>query len=165
MYWKQWLQTLLSLVILLGILEILLPPGDLGKFSRLVLGLVLMLAVLQPLTIFLNQDVRDLDLSWISGSPSNLDVQTQGEKVQIAATTPFLKQDEGALTTQLEDVLRGLDYIDDVKVQVQGGKQGKVLLQIFLQPFVTSSAEAVRDIAASLLNVPVSQISVERWTE
>jgi stage III sporulation protein AF len=66
MYWREWLQSLLGLVVLLGVLEMLLPSGELAKYSKLVLGLALMLAFLQPLTILLNQDVRDLDLSWIS---------------------------------------------------------------------------------------------------
>ena len=46
MYWKQWLQTLLTLAVLLGILEMLLPSGELAKYSKLVLGLALMLASL-----------------------------------------------------------------------------------------------------------------------
>ncbi len=165
MYWKQWLQTLLSLVILLAILEMLLPSGELGKYSRLVLGLVLMLAVLQPLAIFLNQDIRDVDLSWISGGPPDPSVQIRGEQVQLAATTPFLQQDTGVLATQLEDVLRSLDYVHEVKVKVKGSERGSTLLQVFLQPFETSSAETVSHIVASLLNIPVKQVSVERWTE
>lgn len=165
MYWKQWLQTLLGLVILLGILEILLPPGELGKFSKLVLGLVLMLAVLQPLTIILNQDIRDLDLSWISEDSPDFSVQARGEKMQLAATTPFLQHDQSPLASQLEDILRDLDYIDNVEVRMPDSGRGTTLLQIFVQPFAASSAGEIADIVASLINVPVNQISVERWTE
>ena len=38
MYWKQWLLTLLSLVVLLGVSELLLPPGELARYAKLVLG-------------------------------------------------------------------------------------------------------------------------------
>ena len=45
MYWKQWLQTLLTLAVLLGILKCSF-LRELAKYSKLVLGLALMLAVL-----------------------------------------------------------------------------------------------------------------------
>ena len=56
MYWKQWLQTLLSLVVLLGVSELRSPWGS-CRFAKLVLGLCLMLAVLQPLVLLVNQDL------------------------------------------------------------------------------------------------------------
>ncbi|HBN95175.1 MAG TPA: hypothetical protein DDZ66_02655, partial [Firmicutes bacterium] len=107
MYWREWLQTLLSLVILLGIVEMLLPSGELAKYSKLVLGLALMLAILQPLTILLNQDLQNMDLTWISTISSEPQVQVLAERVQLAATTPFLKQDEVTFATQIETVLLG----------------------------------------------------------
>ena len=165
MYWREWLQTLLSLVILLGIVEMLLPSGELAKFSKLVLGLALMLAVLQPLAILLNEDIQSMDLTWNSEMSPEPQVQVLAEKVQLAATTPFLKQDEIALAAQIETVLLGLEYVEDVKVHIQSPGQGNALIHVFLQPFTTISAETVGKMVASILNVPVNTISVKRWAE
>ncbi len=165
MYWREWLQTLLSLVILLGIVEMLLPSGELAKYSKLVLGLALMLAILQPLTILLNQDLQNMDLTWISTISSEPQVQVLAERVQLAATTPFLKQDEVTFATQIETVLLGLEYVENVKVHIESTGQSDALIHIFLQPFGESRKKTVGEIVASMLHVPVNQISVERWRE
>ncbi len=165
MYWRQWLQTLLCLVILLGVVEMLLPSGELAKFSKLVLGLALMLALLQPLTILLNEDIQNLDLTWISEIAAEPQVQVLAERVQLAATMPFLKEDETALATQIEAVLLSLDYVEDVKVQIESTGQQGTIVHVFLQPFAMTSTEPVGNLVASMLNIPENQIAVKRWLE
>lgn len=75
MYWRQWLQTLFSLAVLLAVLELLLPSGELAKFARLVLGLSLMLAVLEPVVLLVNEEMLGVDLTWLQGGEDAPDVQ------------------------------------------------------------------------------------------
>ncbi|HBG01564.1 MAG TPA: hypothetical protein DDW87_08340 [Firmicutes bacterium] len=163
MYWKEWLQTLLSLVVLLGIVEMLLPSGELAKFSQLVLGLALLLAVLQPLTLMLNGDLQGVDLSWISGMSREPQVQVLAERIQLAAATPFLQQDEGALATQIEKVLLSLEQIEDVQVEIDSSKNNHPLVTVSVKPFAADLVEVVQQVVASMINVPVNEVLVKRW--
>ncbi|HKM43412.1 MAG TPA: stage III sporulation protein AF [Limnochordia bacterium] len=165
MYWKQWLQTLLGLVILLCVLEMLLPSGEMAKFSKLVLGLALMLAVLQPLSILLNQDLYYMDLAWQDALSSEPDVQRLAERVQLAATVPFLKNNEEAVEKQIEDILLSLDDIDHASVQILGAGQRDAPVHIWMRPFSTANAKVVRELVGSILNIPADQILVKLWAE
>lgn len=165
MYWKEWLQSLLSLVILLGILEMILPPGDLAKFSRLVFGLVLMLAILQPLTIILDQGVPSVDLTLSDAHSRAPEIEELSESIQLAATTPFLQQNKEAVVSELEDLLLNLEYIDNVRVEIRGAGQYGALIQVFFEPFATRTARSIGDVVGSVLNVSVSQVSVQPWVE
>jgi len=164
-YWKEWLQTLLGLVIILGMIEMLLPGGELAKFSKLVLGLALMLAVLQPLTILLNRDLQTLELSLdptLSPEPA---VAVLAQKVQVAATMPFLKRDESALAAQVEGVLMNLDYVEDVQVQIHSVDLGAGMIHVSFRPFSENAKASIERIVSSILNVPANQITVEGWAE
>ena len=71
MNWREWLRTLLGLSVLLGLAEMLLPQGNMAKFSKLVFGLVLILAVLEPVVnlVSLNPITIDASLSGTGFEP------------------------------------------------------------------------------------------------
>lgn len=163
MYWKQWLQTLLILVVLLGVLELLLPSGELARFSKLVLGLSLMLAVLQPLVLLFSPEMLGVDLTW-SGEYAP-DLQLKAERLQIAAARPLLEQNEASLTVQLEEALADLDGVENVQVQLLEGVSGEEQVQIYLEPFNAELRLEAARLAAALLNLPVRYIAVLPWTE
>ena len=96
MYWKQWLQTLLSLVVLLGLLELLLPSGELAKYSKLVLGLSLMLAVLQPITLLFNEEFLGVDLAWLKETENIPDVHRLAERISGRPRVQFCRHEEAA---------------------------------------------------------------------
>ena len=105
MYWKQWLQTLLSLVVLLGVSELLLPPGELARFAKLVLGLCLMLAVLQPLVLLVNQDLLGVDLAWLRGTDVAPEVELSAERLQWAGIQVLWQEHDQQFAAELEKAL------------------------------------------------------------
>ena len=112
MYWKEWLQTLLSLVILVGVAEMLLPSGRLAKFSQLVLGLALMLAVLQPLTLLFNADLNSPDLFGPSALWSVPDLEELAAEIRLAHVT--LRQDQEERSARWSRP-SGSDLVEDVR--------------------------------------------------
>lgn len=161
MYWKEWMQTILALVVLLGILEMLLPSGDLAKFAKLVLGLALMLAVLQPITLLFKADLGRFDVEWFGLNTREPEITVLAERVMEVASVPFLKHEEGLLITEIESVLKILENVEDVQVKIQSSSH----VQVFLRPFEPSTETKVRKVTAAILNLPEHQISVVRWPE
>lgn len=158
MYWKQWLQTLLSLVILFGILELLLPSGDLAKFARFVIGLALMLAVLQPIILIINQDAPVLSLNWLNPL-AEPELEIIGDRVRLAAAAPFL-DNGGELLGQTEQALLQLTGVKEVKVSRLAGGQAGALVQVKVDPFEASTNHLVEQTVSSLLNLPVKAIQI-----
>ncbi|MGE5551408.1 MAG: stage III sporulation protein AF [Bacteroidota bacterium] len=52
-----WLRKLVGTAIILGFLELILPEGELQRFARVVMGLLVVLVLLQPLAAILRQDL------------------------------------------------------------------------------------------------------------
>lgn len=161
MYWKEWLQTLLSLVILVGVAEMLLPSGRLAKFSQLVLGLALMLAVLQPLTLLFNADLNSPDLLGPSALWSVPDLEELAAEIRLAAALPFLRQDQEERSRQMEQALLGLDLVEDVQVDMGLGASD-ACIYVSIQPYTLELAEQIQQALGSMVSVPPREISVQR---
>ncbi|HBG10148.1 MAG: stage III sporulation protein AF [Limnochordia bacterium] len=164
MYWKQWLQTLLSLVVLLGLLELLLPSGELAKYSKLVLGLSLMLAVLQPITLLFNEEFLGVDLAWLKETENIPDVHRLAERIQWAAASSVLAEHEEA-AAHLEEVLASLEYVQRVRVQLSGGEHAAQSIQVFVDPWEPSVRQEAERLVSTLLRLPAQRISVLPWAE
>ena len=51
----EWLRKLVGTVVILGFLELLLPEGEMHRFARVVMGLLVLLVMLQPLAALIHQ--------------------------------------------------------------------------------------------------------------
>ncbi len=107
MDWKGWLRTVLGISVLLGIADMLLPKGGTAKFCKLVLGLTLMLAVLQPISNLFSLNPVSVDLDWPGQGLSEREINSIAARVQLAggARSALRADGGGALATQIESLL------------------------------------------------------------
>lgn len=161
MYWKQWLQMLLSLVVLLGLLEILLPPGGTAKFVRLVMGLSLMLALLQPLTLLVLPELGSIDLGLFSGDAGGLNLEMLADRVRLAAARPLLQQGGGLVVEQVEQALLSTGEVQQVRIELTSGSGP--YLRVYLHP--VQSRDRAANLISTLLNLPLSEISILPWPD
>lgn len=118
---------LVILVILAVILELLLPEGDLRRYVRMVLGLLIIVAVLQTAVGFWNRDLA-ADLSWVSlGQPdrnATREILREGERLWQVGQTRALDEYEEGLARQIR-ALAGLNQeltVADVCVRLEPGR-------------------------------------------
>ncbi|HAN95623.1 MAG: stage III sporulation protein AF [Limnochordia bacterium] len=163
MYWKQWLQTLLSLVVLLGVSELLLPPGELARFAKLVLGLCLMLAVLQPLVLLVNQDLLGVDLAWLRGTDVAPEVELSAERLQWAGIQVLWQEHDQQFAAELEKALAALPGVQKVQADLPPQGSGAQSVRIFLEPYEPHLRLDVQETAAALLRVSPGHIAVLPW--
>ncbi len=164
MYWKQWLQTLLSLVVLLGVLELLLPAGELARFAKLVLGLSLMLAVLQPLTLLVDPELLGVDLAWLPETGSAPYVQDRAERLRLAAVRALLEEGGQELKAQLEKALAGIEAVQRVRVELPL-ENGAAPVRVFIDPWEPATRREAEQLVSALLNLPLQHIVVLAWPE
>lgn len=155
MYWREWFQGLLALIVILGVAELLLPSGELAKFAKLVLGFALMMAFLQPLAILFNQNFELLGGDWLP-LQAEVDLGYRAEKLRFAAALPFMQN-----PTALEAMLQSMDQIQSVQVEVGATSMGTPQLIIWISPFEKQLKEKVSQVVSTVLNLERSQIIVE----
>ena len=161
-FWKDWLKTLTALVILMVILETILPENELRKFAKLVLGLVLMTAVLQPIlaVVYLNWDLGDwvVDGETVTGEAW----QETAARLQSKGSEPVFRLLDQSLIHQVEAIVLGIHDVEHVKVQIvnTNGQLGEIVVN------VDSRDEAVlmkiKRVVAHYLNMDEERITVIR---
>lgn len=156
MYWKEWLQGLLALSVLLGILELLLPPGDLAKFSKLVLGFALMIAFLQPIVILFNEGIDVTTLTWPDRQGDELEIEGMAERVKWAAAQPFLED-----PASIESMLWSLEELESVQVEIPRSGRAHLGITIWIEPFEEELRKRVLQIVGTVLNIEQSYIMVK----
>lgn len=127
--WRGWIQTLIALVVVLGFLEMLLPDTSIKKFSKLVFGLVLMLAVLQPIMaiVFWDWDTSfPLELS-LETVASNYDYwEQEGNRLHQIGSEHLDTQVMAGAIRQIETLALMTEGVEDAKVELEWGSDGSV---------------------------------------
>jgi len=118
---------LVVLVILAVLLELLLPEGDLRRYVRMVLGLLIIVAALQTAVSFWNRDLA-ADLSWVTLSRPDQEVTQEfireGERLWQLGQAQAMEEYEEGLARQIR-ALAGLNQevaVADVNVRFTPGR-------------------------------------------
>lgn len=159
MNWKDWLRMLLGVSVLLGIAEMLLPPGNMAKFSRLVLGLTLMLAVLQPISNLLSLNPVTVDLNWPNRGLSEPEIASTAARMQLAGAKSILRAEGGSLARQIEDLLLAETALTKARVEVGSGFSSTAAT-ILIEPYNQQLQGEVQNIVSGILNLKTGQIDV-----
>lgn len=146
-----WVQQIAFLVLFAGLVEIVLPSGEVRKAVRLVVGLVVMLAVVEPFT------------GWVADPDGGL-VEAVAERL-VDDATPFInagtelaeggfEQARTLWKSQAERELGALlglvDGVQQARVAVSQGDRfgaGRLLVLLSIEPGVTGEAERERVIS------------------
>lgn len=154
MNWREWLRTLLGLSVLLGLAEMLLPQGNMAKFSKLVFGLVLILAVLEPVVNLVSLNPITIDAS-LSGTSFEPEIDSAAARLRTARTKPLLS----ASSREMEELL--LNQVDLVSVQVEGGTgKGGTTVRVLIEPYDGQLENQVKSIVCGLLGLSPNQVEV-----
>lgn len=125
----KWAKNLISLVIFAAFLELLLPSSQMQKFLRVIVGLLVMLAILQPLTGL-------LQLGFPSELPVFLPVEHGGAKkfeigqdqMQRVSQQVFCKE----LARQVESTVEALEGVEKARVTVELGPEKEMVKRLMI---------------------------------
>jgi len=120
-YLREWVKQLILIVSLAAFLDLILPSGNIRRFARVVVGLFVLMALVNPLLLLLRQDV-----SW---SPAGLEervfageglrgVAGQGEALAEKAKEQALALYRRQLEEQAEALVLSLEEVTRARAQV-----------------------------------------------
>lgn len=116
---KDWCLNIAALVIFIVLLEMLLPSGKMKKMINLVSGLILVIALINPVLGLLQ---KGIDLEIYQMSNSNFI-----DKKEIMVNSQVLKEEQirqitnlyrNKIISQVEELVKGIKGVSDVKADV-----------------------------------------------
>lgn len=116
---RDWVVSIVTLVIFLILIEIIVPSGKTRKFINLVSGFVLMIALINP---FLKLSKTDIDLKSFQFSNSNYLSKKDIEEKSKVMNDRQMKQISAVyrenIISQLEEGMKGVKGVSDAKADV-----------------------------------------------
>lgn len=114
----EWLQPIVAAIILAGFLEMLLPDNELKDVTKMIMGLLIIMLLIQPLVkLFHFPDYMNWSFPALvqkEGQPSTAEILKQGQKLRQNWSTQFNKENKQLLERKIHNIL-GL--IDDIKLE------------------------------------------------
>lgn len=139
---KEWVRNLVMLVILASCLELFLPMNSMKKFVRMVLGLLVVLAVMQPAlallgqpgtvdaTALLGEDRRDL--------PSLQEIMAQADEFREKNQALLAEEAQARVADEVREAAKGVSGVADaravVKLTVDGSEWHLEDLTVTIRP-------------------------------
>jgi stage III sporulation protein AF len=163
---KDAIKSLLALILLAGFLELLLPDDEMRKYTRMVVGLIVLFSLIN-LVGQIGRDVAlELPVSDGLSSPGaealvaeGLNLRRQGENKATELATPVLQG-------EVERILHEITGIKGIKVEIAPGKTGAertVKVTLVEDPGVPP--DLVKRMVAELLKIKPEQVEVEEKIE
>ncbi|HBF38340.1 MAG TPA: stage III sporulation protein AF [Firmicutes bacterium] len=143
----EWLRNIIAAIILAGFLEMLLPSNELKSVTRMTMGLVILMILLQPVLQFLDLPQHiSLSLPSISNSdsPQTQQIIAQGLKMRTEWTRGIQEQNKIMLESKLKNIMGLIDevQVESVKLDYQGEQLNKAIVQL------KSARQGIQDISS-----------------
>lgn len=178
----DWLKKIISLIIVAGFLELLLPNNNLKGVTRLVLGLLVIMILMQPLTQLFNIPIDLITAATlynpeikVAQIPVSDKLITEGEKIRKRWESVFVADGFQVLETKLKRIIALIEEIEleQLDLEQKDGQLERVVITVKskeeqrLTPAfqVKTRQEICKMIAlVSDLNITPEQIEVN-WNE
>ena len=145
----SWVKGLMMLVLFAAFLELILPSSNMQKFVRLIIGLLIMLAILNPMIDFLTEDFKWKAIPSFKAQTSNemnLNVDGNEEKREQLIYTTYKKELENQMKLTVEslhDVARAKVVLDISNKQDKDKNKMIQHVQVFVKPVLAKEVQTV----------------------
>ena len=118
----EWVRGLVVLVVLASLLEMLLPMGEMKRFVRLAMGLVIMLGIVRPILGLLGGQVAIDPESWFHPAdslPSVSEIMREAERFQAHTQALLLDELRERMQRTAEGAARSVEGVAEASAAVE----------------------------------------------
>ena len=160
---QAWARQLVFLALFATVMEMLLPAGELRRYAKMVLGLVVILAVLDPLLQIL-QGHNWAD-TWTYGLVGQDNVSSEsavqaGMQMMDAALAGAAQAVRADVTGQMEALLMSIGGVEEASVDL-ATEEPRILIRTAVGADDNTLVERVRSVVATFLGAKPASIRVE----
>ncbi|MCK8825455.1 stage III sporulation protein AF [Fuchsiella alkaliacetigena] len=158
-----WLKNLIVIILLTSFIELLLPQSSLEKYTRIVFGLFILIAILNPLLSFLDagynynfQNITQvLTVSEESKQEDLAEIMRQGESLRESNQKLLQEDYEAKVARQMEALLSFDDSLPPLATKVNLGADNEIKqIVVQLEPEVEKSEAAKVNTTAAEEDIP-----------
>lgn len=126
---REWVRSLVMLLIFASILELLLPMNGMKRYVRMAMGLIIILGVVKPIVGLLGHPVV-VDPTSLVGSETSLPTMNQimadADRFRQKNQVLMLQEAERRLTEEVRSAARRVDGVSDAQVALRIATDGSV---------------------------------------
>jgi len=123
---SEMVRNIAVLVLLALFMELLLPFGELSRFIRMVMGLVLLAAVLNPILGLLKQEQLLPSFQKEDYSQETAAILDRGEELSTQMEDQALSEYEQSTVSQIEALVSLVDGVKSVEASAEADSQGGI---------------------------------------
>lgn len=119
---KEWLRGLVLLIVLASLLELLLPMGNMKRFVRMTMGLLIILGMVRPVVLLLGQEVTLEPMLLVEDGtrlPTVDQIMAEADRFHARNVELLLREAERNLGQQLREAVLQLSGAHDAAVEVR----------------------------------------------
>jgi stage III sporulation protein AF len=145
----NWVKGLMMLVLFAAFLELILPSSNMQKFVRLIIGLLIMLAILNPMIDFLTKDFNWKAIPSFKAQASNemnLNLDGSKEKKEQLIYTMYKKELENQMKLTVESLhgVASAKVVLNIKNKRDQDKNKMIHhVQVFVKPVLNKEVQTV----------------------
>ncbi|HHU51784.1 MAG TPA: hypothetical protein GXZ36_08205 [Firmicutes bacterium] len=170
---KETLRSLLALIILAGFLELLLPEDEMRKYSRMVLGLLVLFSLLQLIV----SAGKEFSLEILNADPSLYDQNSvasldrllaTGQRVQEAGAEKAESARQERLTKQVNTVVQQICAGYEVRTELAISDGVLTMVRVYLEGTDTErpiEVVKIKKAVGELLMISPDLVEVEKTVE
>lgn len=162
---RQWLGSIVVIILLGGFLEFILPEDGMRRYVRMVVNLLLVLAMVGPLVQFLRSESPES--GWpavvVPSGEQTAELVSAGVKMRQTAQNLFHTEGEQRLSRRVAEVAAMVPGVQKATAAVTIGTDGaleKVDVRISCGGDREAPTTAVRRTIAALLEIPPEQVHI-----
>lgn len=118
---SAWIKQIILLVLFATFLELLIPSNNYKKFIKVIMGLLILVAVLQPVLNLIQQpwdETASTEVSARNIADNKADILRQSTEIQSERDRIALEQYRKELIKQIRVLARAVDGVSDIKAEV-----------------------------------------------
>ena len=140
-----WIKNIIFVVLFASFLELLLPNNSMQRFVRVIMGMLIMLAILNPVLALLSKDWRNEEVPALTRAGDSITARTHhmtAERDQVVQTV--FKKD---MSRQIRSTVTALEGVGDAAVEVEAKTEkmnlAEVHITVYIQPGASSKVAKV----------------------
>ena len=158
------IRNLAVILLLASVLEMLLPNKSLKGYVKLVMGLFVISAILNPLTSFLGTMGSGIP-AWMETSAQEMPVLASGEEGETIGTNAVHEQYRSIVINQVKALTSGIEGVKDLQVEVDLEEGSGGLTDIPRIGQISVTIESVRQGVAPIQEVVIDMEDSKSDTE
>lgn len=164
----SWVKNIIFVVLFASFLELLLPNSSMQRFVRVIMGLFILLAILNPVITMVQQPFSPLEVTTFAGSSSTpLSITKDTKNFTQGRSEVAREVYKKELAQQMQILITALDGVADAKVVIgieesKDAVQGKInSVVIYITPGTSVTTGTIKKISIHNELKPTEELTAE----